>query len=160
MVQNESEVSQTVHNTARGVVLYEGSLLLIERWKSGAQYYSLPGGHIEPNEDPINTVKREILEETTIAVEVMNQIIDFHDYPSRHLFYWCTYKSGQPELPSSSEEYARQTQTDSWLPLWMSINKLSGIPFGYWEPIRSTLLEIIKANGLSSVKVVNIEAAR
>ena len=160
MAQKESESSGTVHTTARGVVLHESALLLIERWKSGVHYFSLPGGHIETNEDPIYTVKREILEETTIAVDVVNQIIVFQDFPSRHLFYWCTYKSGQPELPSTSEEYIRSTQTNSWLPLWMPINKISSIPFGYWEPIRNTLLEIIKANGLSSLKVVNTKVAR
>lgn len=47
----------------------EGKLLLMQRSGShGAGSWALPGGHVEYGEDPYNTAKREVMEETGLTV--------------------------------------------------------------------------------------------
>ncbi len=61
----------------------DGSVLIIERAKppfSGV--WSLPGGHIEANEDPAETARREVLEETGLEVEIAGHLTHF-DVPQR-----------------------------------------------------------------------------
>lgn len=160
MVRNESERSPIAHYTSRGIVAHNGSVLFIERYKSGAHYYSLPGGHINEAEDPTETVQREIAEETTINVKVISLVIEFQDLPSIHKFYRCKYINGQPVLPKSSEEHAHTDSTNSWAPLWIPINQVASIPFGYWEPIRNSLIHILNDGRQTSVEVVIAKLAR
>lgn len=47
---------------AYGVIERDGQILL-SHWTEGARW-TLPGGGVEPGEDPADTVSREILEET------------------------------------------------------------------------------------------------
>lgn len=59
------------HFTASGVVVEQGHLLLVNHKRIGA--WVPPGGHIEPDEMPEETVVREILEETGLEVEVLGE---------------------------------------------------------------------------------------
>ena len=58
------------HFTASGVVIHEGHILLVNHKRIGA--WVPPGGHVEPTELPEETVVREIMEETGIAVEIIS----------------------------------------------------------------------------------------
>ena len=67
------------HFTATGFVVSGESLLL--HWHPRVGAWLPPGGHIEPNEDPVEAVLREVLEETGLVVEV---VWDPPDPPSAH----------------------------------------------------------------------------
>ena len=69
---------------AAGVVIEGGRVLLTQR-KQGAHLagaWELPGGKVEPGEDPRDALVRELEEELGIAVTV-GEIVDvtFHRYP-------------------------------------------------------------------------------
>lgn len=57
------------HFTATGIVLHEGKVLLIEHAKLG--WWMPPGGHLIPNEDPVQAVLREVSEETGLTCEIV-----------------------------------------------------------------------------------------
>ena len=57
------------HFTATGFVVHDGHVLLHWHPKIGA--WLPPGGHVEQNEDPVQAVRREVLEETGVEVEVV-----------------------------------------------------------------------------------------
>jgi len=57
------------HFTATGFVV-DGSRTLLH-WHKRLQQWMPPGGHIEPDEDPVQAVLREIEEETGLATEVI-----------------------------------------------------------------------------------------
>lgn len=57
------------HFTASGVVFSGDHVLLVEHRKLGCWLY--PGGHIDANEDPAQTVLREVYEETGIRCEII-----------------------------------------------------------------------------------------
>jgi 8-oxo-dGTP diphosphatase len=60
------------HFTASGVVLSDDEqVLMIQHRKLGLWLY--PGGHIEPDEDPVQAVLREVVEETGLACRIVTE---------------------------------------------------------------------------------------
>ncbi len=57
------------HFVATAFVVYRDAVLL--HWHRKLQAWLPPGGHVEPNEDPVQTALRETLEETGLEVEVV-----------------------------------------------------------------------------------------
>ena len=57
------------HFTVTAFVSMAGATLL--HWHRKVGLWLPPGGHIEPNEDPIQAARREALEETGIVVEIL-----------------------------------------------------------------------------------------
>ena len=57
------------HFTATGFVVHEGGVLL--HWHPKVRAWLPPGGHVDPNEDPVQAVLREIEEETGIRARVV-----------------------------------------------------------------------------------------
>ncbi len=57
------------HFTATGFIVRRGSVAL--HWHPKVRAWLPPGGHIEPNEDPVQAVVRETLEEMGLSVEVV-----------------------------------------------------------------------------------------
>lgn len=57
------------HFTATGYVVVNESILLHWHRKVGA--FLPPGGHIEPNEDPVQALQREITEETGLETVII-----------------------------------------------------------------------------------------
>jgi len=60
------------HFTATGFVVQGDRTLL--HWHQRLQQWMPPGGHIEPNEDPVQAVLREIREETGVTAEVIPSV--------------------------------------------------------------------------------------
>jgi 8-oxo-dGTP diphosphatase len=58
--------------TAFGLVIYEGKLLLANLYRG----WDTPGGHVEKGESPIDTVCREVYEETSVVIH-SPQLIGF-----------------------------------------------------------------------------------
>lgn len=58
------------HLTATGFVVHEGRILL--HWHRKNRLWLPFGGHIEPNEDPVQTVLREIEEECGLTAELLS----------------------------------------------------------------------------------------
>lgn len=57
------------HFTATGFVVNSDATLL--HWHHRVQEWLPPGGHIEPNEDPVQAVLREVKEETGFDVQII-----------------------------------------------------------------------------------------
>ncbi len=88
---------------AAAVVFRDGRVLLTQR-KQGSHLagaWEFPGGKVEPDEDPRDTVARELREELGVDVRV-GDILDvtFHRYPEKSvllLFYEATLAESSPE---------------------------------------------------------------
>ena len=89
-------------------------------WKD---WWEFPGGKVEPGENPVQALKREIKEEldTEISVDKYLTTVEW-DYPAFHLTlhcYWCTLVS--EEMTLLEHESARWLIADTlhsvrWLP--------------------------------------------
>lgn len=68
------------HFTATAFVVRDGCVAL--HWHRNVKAWLPPGGHIEPNEDPVQAAKRETLEEAGIEVEIATSAPDVGvEYP-------------------------------------------------------------------------------
>jgi len=108
-----------------GVIRRDGRLLAARR-KAGSHmegHWEFPGGKLEPNESPEESLERELAEELGIQIRV-GRILDavFHRYPEKIvllLFYSCEIIEGEPR-PIDCEELAwvgaDELETLDWAP--------------------------------------------
>lgn len=57
------------HFTSTGIVAAGGSTLV--HWHEKVQAWLAPGGHVEPNEDPVQATVREVKEETGLDIRII-----------------------------------------------------------------------------------------
>jgi 8-oxo-dGTP pyrophosphatase MutT (NUDIX family) len=70
------------HFTATGFVVKGDAVLL--HWHAKIRAWLPPGGHVEPNEDPVQGVLREIKEETGLSAEIVGSAPELGlDYPEQ-----------------------------------------------------------------------------
>jgi 8-oxo-dGTP diphosphatase len=69
-------------------VITDGGRILLAHWnENGRSGWTLPGGGIDPGEDPVDAVVREIAEETGYAAEAGDLLgIDSKVIPAEHRF--------------------------------------------------------------------------
>lgn len=79
-----------------------GAALLLTRRPEGthlAGLWELPGGKVEPGEDPAVAVVREVREECGLEIEVIDILdVTFHRYEEKDvllLFYDCRVRGGE-----------------------------------------------------------------
>lgn len=90
------------------------------KWKG---WWEFPGGKVEDGESPEEALRREIMEELDMTVEVGDRLTTVnYDYPDFHLTmhcHWCRVESGEMKLLEHesaiwlSKEELRKVQ---WLP--------------------------------------------
>jgi len=59
------------HFTVTGFVVHQGRTVL--HWHQHGQMWLPPGGHVEPDEDPVTALRREVREETGLEIAVVSQ---------------------------------------------------------------------------------------
>jgi phosphatase NudJ len=57
------------NTTVAAVIHHQGKFLLVEELDNNKRVFNQPAGHLEANENLINSIKREVLEETGLTVE-------------------------------------------------------------------------------------------
>jgi ADP-ribose pyrophosphatase YjhB (NUDIX family) len=146
----------TLRHTARAIVLHDDRLLLMERWRPGHHYFSIPGGGIEEGETPQETVLRELREETSCEVSVRRQLYLMNFEGNLHHIFLCEYVSGEPHLPADAPE-ANEGPDNRFEPCWMPVTGLPAAPFIIWQPVKDRLLYDLE-HGFAN-EVVEIVAA-
>jgi 8-oxo-dGTP pyrophosphatase MutT (NUDIX family) len=129
---------KTPRNTARA--------MLIERWRPGKHYFSVPGGGIEAGETPDETVIREVMEETGCQVALKRLLYTLTiDGKDLHSIYLCEYISGEPHLPADSPEAQKFSPDNRFEPRWLPLSELATAEFTVWKPIADQLLKDLEA---------------
>ncbi len=116
------------------VLIQGGRLFATQRgygeWKD---WWELPGGKVEPGEQPEAALQREIREELATEIEVGELLTTVeHDYPQFHLTmhcYACTVTQGQLSL--LEHEDAR----------WLAADELDSVK---WLPADTGVISLIK----------------
>ena len=116
------------------VLIQGGRLFATQRgygeWKD---WWELPGGKVEPGEQPEAALQREIREELATEIEVGELLTTVeHDYPQFHLTmhcYACTVTQGQLSL--LEHEDAR----------WLAADELDSVK---WLPADTAVISLTK----------------
>lgn len=92
-------------NRASGVLIKNGKILLIKRIKDDIEYYVIPGGGIENNENIIDATKRELKEEANIDVKLIreNPLYTLNETNRKQYFMIIEKVSGEISIGSGPE---------------------------------------------------------
>jgi mutator protein MutT len=88
---------------AAGLVFRQGKLLITQRYPNAHMggLWEFPGGKREPEESFSDCLRRELMEELGIEVEVLNLVETItHDYPEKKVllqFFRCAWKKNEPQ---------------------------------------------------------------
>ncbi len=108
---------------ACAIVIEEGQILLMHRRKAGIEYYTVPGGKIEPGETPEEACFREVLEETGLTVEIMREFAVLSNLGRTEHYFRARKLSGDLQL--GGPEIERQSEANFYEPMWVSLDRLS-----------------------------------
>lgn len=111
----------------RGIILKDNKLAVIFRRKLNngivKEYYVIPGGGVEVEEDLETALKRELKEELNIEVNVKDLAFKTEQEDRIEYFYNCEYLSGTFEL--IGEEKERNTKDNYYEPTFIPIDNIN-----------------------------------
>jgi len=104
---------RTHHVGVGGYIIRDDQMLFLKR-NNEPRVWAPPGGRLNPDEDPLEGLLREIAEEVGLRVEVLSPVsIWYDDYDDSKLlavFFLCRYLEGEIEL-------SRESAAAEWLAL-------------------------------------------
>lgn len=113
----------SARNSAKAIVIHRGKMLVNRCISRYGEYYTLPGGGQNRGETLLNTVRREVLEETGYRVTPMRlsgifeRVSEGRDEGMGHKIYFiflCKLESEDRAEPSETDKF--QIGSD-WIPL-------------------------------------------
>lgn len=124
------------------IIVHENQILLMYRKKGDAEYFCIPGGHLENGEDAETAALRELKEETTLDVELTEFMVELENEGRKETYFFAESFSGTPQL--SGEEAERNSATDVFELQWIPIELLSNLLI-YPEQLGLNLTHIIQS---------------
>lgn len=114
--------------TRAGIVLIEdGKVALIERFRAGMHYFAFPGGGVDAGETPEQAAVREAMEELGVEVVIQQKVAEIL-FNSRRQHYFLVERVGGEFGSGTGEEYTDShpddPETGVYIPTWMPIEEL------------------------------------
>jgi 8-oxo-dGTP diphosphatase len=127
-------------HVAAAVIRSKEKILCVQRSENKLDYISkkweFPGGKVEAGEELESTIKREILEELNVSINVRNFLVQVnHEYPDFRLkmdTFICEIENGEPTL---SEHIDLK---------WLTLSELSQLD---WAAADIPIVEKLLSNG-------------
>ncbi|MCQ8773119.1 NUDIX domain-containing protein [Streptomyces telluris] len=126
-----------IRNSANGLVVRDGRVLLLRgEWPQPDTYW-LPGGGQEPGESLAACVEREVLEETGVRVRAREMLLVRETIPDNHpdgpfprsgshrveMTFWCDIIA-EPDVLGGAKPDGPQVDV-----AWVPVDKLTGLRF-------------------------------
>lgn len=132
----------------RAIIFQHGKLLVMFRNKHGHKFYTLVGGQVDEGEPLVQTLIREVREETGLTVSAASEVFyEKHKPPfnDQHVFLCEIEPSDSVKIQEFSEEaLLNRLGANIHEPLWVDLNTFERIPF------RTTQLHAAILEGLRS----------
>ncbi len=118
---------------ARAIIIEGDKILVMQRKKTGPEYYTLVGGRMNDNETPGQAVTREVKEETGLQVTAA-RLVFTEDHPepynSQYIFLCEVAPHEEIKIQDSSEEgLMNRIGLNIHTPLWVPIKAFEKLPF-------------------------------
>jgi 8-oxo-dGTP diphosphatase len=107
------------------ILIKDGEIALIERYRLGRHYFVFPGGGIEAGENFVEALEREMKEETGLIVNVRRLIAEvWHRGVPQH--YFLVDAVGGEFGRGHGEEYTqpRPPESGTYNPVWIPVSEL------------------------------------
>ena len=115
---------------ATAVIIKDGLILLMHRFRDGVEFYILPGGLVEEGETIEEAVIREVKEETNFNAKIEKKLWEYlNEYNGNkkmHHFYLITDFSGNMQL--GGEEAERNSEKDKYILEWHKFKDVEDLP--------------------------------
>lgn len=121
------EISYKIRKASRAVVFNEENKIAILN-VSNDNYHKLPGGGIEKDEDIITALRRELIEEVGVAVDVLNElgmIIEYRDNFKQLQISYCYLCRVVGEYQQTS--FTEEEKNNGFILEWVSLNEAISI---------------------------------
>jgi 8-oxo-dGTP pyrophosphatase MutT (NUDIX family) len=109
------------------VLIEDGNVALIERYRDGAHYYVFPGGGVDEGETPEGAAVREMDEETGLRVAIKRKLVEIHFGVSMQ-HYFLAERIGGVFGAGQGEEYTHSDpnhpEQGIYIPIWMPVTEL------------------------------------
>ena len=141
------------------IMFRDDEVLLMHRVKGGEEYWTFPGGGVEDDETIEEAVVREVLEETTMPIQ-LEKLLYIHNYETSDQYYYlCKYISGEPVLGDSVEkERMEKVTSDIYGPEWVPLDNVEYLLL-YPLEIRDWLLEDFQKGFDFDVRQISLKVA-
>jgi len=107
------------------MILEANTLLLIHRHKDSQDYYVLPGGGIKEGESPEEACLREVREETSLTMAIIQKLTEIDNAGCREHVFCCRRLSGSVQL--GGPELNKQSATNHYALEWIDREDLKTI---------------------------------
>lgn len=106
------------------IIIRDNKVILIQRIKSGTEYYVLPGGGIESGESPEQAAIREAKEELSIDIVIDRLLLVDTNFMGGGENYFFLASSSDEEVVLGGEERAAMNEQNQYHLIWENINEL------------------------------------
>jgi 8-oxo-dGTP pyrophosphatase MutT (NUDIX family) len=110
------------------VLVNEGYVALVFRKKEGLEYFTFPGGGIEPDETPLDAAVRELSEELSVQLSYSEFIHLGSVVVADHIEEYFMAQTEVRELVLVGPELERQSAINLYRPCWVPIESLKFLP--------------------------------
>jgi len=120
---------------AFALVFKDDKFLLTNTHFKAGDFWSIPGGVVEPNETPQEGAIREVFEETGITCTISSQIKVISKEITKDLqltFFMAHYVDGEIKIDATEIESAD----------WFSVDQLDGLDFAYSNTLETINLAL------------------
>lgn len=123
------------------------------------EFYTFPGGGVEPGETNEQATVREIDEETSITIKIKRLLYELHhDNGDVHYFFLSTYVNGTPEIRRGTDEYVDNIAGDDiHQPQWIDLDTIQNYLL---HPVEATnqLVHDLSEGFSDNVRIIAVNA--
>lgn len=122
-----------MRKAARAIIIKDDKILVMQRNKHGAEYFTLVGGRLNDGEAVEQALVREVKEETGLDI-IKYRLVFFEEHPApynqQYIFLCEVAPHADIALQDYSEErFMNKLGANMHQPLWASVNSFHALPF-------------------------------
>ena len=124
--------------SGRALIIQDGKLLVFLRRRHSRitgewiEYYSIPGGGVDPGESAEEATIRELYEEMGVTIELQTHVAHGVAPYFEHDVYTARIVDGVPRLMDDSEEALSMNKHNQFIVTWVDINTLNEMNLRYY----------------------------